>query len=58
MKTVNNSIITMLIISCDFTAKNKRDAKKITAKAALQALYGLTYEDDIKVDHSDDIQMC
>ncbi|XP_043474814.1 bromodomain-containing protein DDB_G0280777-like isoform X3 [Leptopilina heterotoma] len=40
------------------TAKNKRDAKKITAKAALEALYGLTYEEEVKVDHSEDIQMC
>ena len=40
-----------------FVAKNKKDAKKITAKAALQALFGLTYPEEVKVDHAEDISM-
>lgn len=30
-----------------FTAKNKKDAKKAAAKAALLALYNLTYPEDV-----------
>lgn len=37
------------------TAKNKKDAKKIAAKAALLALYGLTYPEENKMDTSEDV---
>lgn len=39
----------MLILLC-FAAKNKKDAKKLTAKAALLALYNLVYPDDKEAD--------
>lgn len=38
------------------SARNKKDAKKIAAKAALLALYGLNYPEEMKVDHSDDVK--
>ncbi|XP_023290360.1 interleukin enhancer-binding factor 3 homolog isoform X2 [Orussus abietinus] len=38
------------------SAKNKKDAKKIAAKAALQALYDLTYPEEIKVESAEEVQ--
>ncbi|XP_047344126.1 mediator of RNA polymerase II transcription subunit 15-like isoform X2 [Vespa velutina] len=38
------------------SARNKKDAKKIAAKAALLALYGLNYPEENKVDQSEDVQ--
>lgn len=33
-------------MTCFVSAKNKKDAKKAAAKAALLALYGLAYPED------------
>ncbi|KAL2746667.1 double-stranded RNA-specific editase 1-like isoform X2 [Vespula maculifrons] len=38
------------------SARNKKDAKKIAAKAALLALYGLNYPEENKTDQSEDVQ--
>lgn len=42
-----------------FSAKNKRDAKKAAAKTALQALFNLTYPEDVmqKNDADGDVMM-
>lgn len=48
-KYVNNCISLI-------AARNKKDAKKIAAKAALLALYGLNYPEENKTDQSEDVQ--
>lgn len=35
------------------TAKNKKDAKKLAAKAALKALYNLDYPEEMKIENPD-----
>ncbi|XP_024943410.1 mediator of RNA polymerase II transcription subunit 15 isoform X2 [Cephus cinctus] len=68
---VGNPPNTMFTLAVDIdgveytgAAKNKKDAKKTAAKAALSALYGLTYpEEDVKIeqgamDHTEDIAIC
>ncbi|OAD58544.1 WW domain-binding protein 11 [Eufriesea mexicana] len=55
LNRVGNPPNTMFTLAVDIddveytgTAKNKKDAKKIAAKSALLALYGLNYPDEVK----------
>ncbi|XP_012257982.2 interleukin enhancer-binding factor 3-like [Athalia rosae] len=57
-----NTMFTLAVeidgIDYNGTAKNKKDAKKMAAKTALTALYGLVYPEEASMDHTEDIMMC